>query len=182
MKKVKIIKVILSVILCFIICIGVGLYLSVSSVNSIEKVYPSREITIGKGEKKALLIYEPSKSKLSENVSLKVTDIMQNNGYSVTINYPSDELEYDLNDYDTIVFASPVYAHKISPVLEKYIKDNPIENKKIILYTLGKLENKSDLDKLKECVSKNNTIYAEKYTDSTEDSFYDFIENSCKSF
>ena len=104
---------------------------------------------------------------------------MNKKGYTVTINYPSDELKYDLDKYDTIVFGSPVFAGKVSPVLEEYIERNSIENKKVIVYTTGKFSNKKDeLGKLESCISSNNEIYGEKYTKKTEESFLEFINKS----
>lgn len=116
---------------------------------------------------------------LIENTSLRIADVMNKKGYTVTINYPSDKIEYDLNKYDIIVFGSPVFADNISPVLKEYIVKNPVENKKIILYTTGKFsDKKNELEKLKSCISSNNEIYAEKYTKDTEDTFLEFINKS----
>ena len=140
----KILKVFLKIIGGFILLIGMGIFLMYHTVTSINKEYEPKENIINGGEKQALLIYEPSISSLTEDASLKIADVMNKKGYTVTINYPSDELKYDLDKYDTIVFGSPVFAGKVSPVLEEYIERNSIENKKVIVYTTGKFSNKKD--------------------------------------
>ena len=176
-SKKSVIKIILFILGFLVIFIGVSIFSLYSTVTTIDKAYPSNEILLKGGEKQALLIYEPSKSKLSESVALKAADAIKNNGYTVTINYPSDELNYDLEKYDVIVFGSPVYAGKTSSVLKDYMSSNIIENKKILLYSIGKFEDKKDeLNDLKACISSNNIIEAEKYTENSEKLFLDFIK------
>ena len=146
-KKISIGKIILSVVLGFVIIIGTAVFILFSTVTSMNKVHPPKEVVLGNGAKQAALIYEPSKSNLNDEVALKVADLVQNKGYKVTVNYPSKDLNYNLNDYDVIIFASPVYAGKVSPVLKEYVENNPVENKKIIAYTVGKFDdNKKELE------------------------------------
>lgn len=88
-------------------------------------------------------------------------------------------MNYNLNDYDVIVFGSPVYAGQVSKVLENYIKDNPIENKKVIVYSVGSnSKEKNEVDNLKSFVGSKNEIYGGKYTKDTEEEFYNFIKDS----
>lgn len=176
-NKISIKKIIFTILTCFVVTIGIAVAIIYSTVTSINKVYPSEELVFNGGDKKALLIYEPSRSSLSKDVALKTAEIMQKNGYTVTMNCPSNELNYDLQKYDFIVFGSPVYAGHVSPVIEDYMNNNKVENKKILLYSVGKFtDNTNELEKLKACVSQNNNIEVEKYTESTEEAFLNSVK------
>lgn len=174
-------KTILKIFISLVVLAFIGILSMYLIVTSINKVYDPKEIKVEGGQKQALIIYEPSKSNLSEEVTLKIADTMKEEGYTVTINYPSDKLNYDLNKYDVIAFGSPVYCGQVSPVLKKYIENNPIENKKVIAYTIGHDDNnKTDLENLESYISDNNVINAEKYTKNSQSTFFEFIKQAIK--
>ncbi len=84
---------------------------------------------------------------------------MNDNGYTVTINYPSEDLSYDLEKYDVILFGSPVYAEKVSKVLKNYMENNPVEDKEILLYSVEQnADDKNELNDLKEFISSDNNV------------------------
>lgn len=170
-------KIILTILGCIIILIGIGIFLLYSTITSINKVHQPKELLLKGGEKQALLIYEPSKGSLSEKVALKTGYIMNDNGYTVTINYPSEYLSYDLKKYDVILFGSPVYAEQVSTVLKNYMENNPVENKEILLYSVGQnADDKNELNDLKEFISSDNNVTLVKYTRNTEESFWNVIK------
>lgn len=44
-----------------------------------------------------------------------------------------DSLDLDLEKYDEVVLATPVWAWNITPFIKKFLKDYPIKNKKVTL-------------------------------------------------
>jgi len=65
-----------------------------------------------------------------------------------------------LADYDTLIIGTPVWAFNFSPPIRTFLKENKIENKKIILFcTCGGNKGKT-FDNLKEEL-KGNEIIAE---------------------
>lgn len=178
----KMILKIFGILLLVIVLIIIGGVVTIGSiVSSSNKVHEPDEVVVKGGEKKALLIYQPSKSSMTKDASLKLADVLKEEGYTVKVNYPSDKLNYDLNDYDVLAFGSPVYAGQVSTVLKDYMNNNPVENKKIIVYSVGSIPNNQDeLNALEASVKGSNDIFKKKYTKDTEDDFYKFIKECVK--
>ena len=135
---------------------------------------------LGNGEKTALLIYEPSNSDTSKEVTLWIAQIMVNHGYTVTINFPSKELRYDWEKYDLIALGSPIYTGKVSPVLKDYVERNPVENKKILLYAMGLLPagDNAEIEEMNTWISANNNIAKMKCKVDEREPFESFIEKT----
>ncbi|HIE5420304.1 flavodoxin domain-containing protein [Clostridium botulinum] len=72
--------------------------------------------------KKALVVYQPSKSKLTEKIAEQIAQGIQDEGYEVTINYPGKHMIEDISQYSIIVFGSPVYVGETSSTLADYMK------------------------------------------------------------
>ncbi|MGB4660031.1 MAG: flavodoxin domain-containing protein [Mobilitalea sp.] len=171
-------KIILSILGIFLIVVVVGIGILYSTVSSINKEHKTEEVVIGEGEKTALLIYEPSKHDTAKEVSMSVAQIMADNGYTVTINFPSSELSYDWANYDVIALGSPIYMGKVSPVLEDYAKRNPIENKNLLLYSIGSapVDNTTEIDEMNSWFSSNNNIVKMKCKIDERATFENTIE------
>jgi menaquinone-dependent protoporphyrinogen IX oxidase len=177
-KKKKVFKkILLSVLGILLITIVVFVYTSVTSIN---KEYKSNEIVFGQGDKSALLIYEPSNHDTAKEVSMSVAQIMANHGYTVTVNYPSKELSYDWKKYDVIALGSPIYMGKVSPVLEAYVKRNPVENKKFLIYSMGALpvDDTTEIDEMNSWISSNNNVFKTKCKVDERATFESMIEEA----
>ncbi len=139
-------------------------------VKSLSKDYPVKEVKKGTGYKKVLILYQPSLHNTAEKVTNTVIDTFLNLGYSITANYISDELDYNLNDYDFIAFGSPVYVGNISPKFIKYIKCSNIENKEILIYTVGNIDTEEqETDELTHLLKDKNTIHKIKISPKPSD-------------
>lgn len=173
-------KIVLSVLGVLLLAIVVGIIWLYPTVTCINKEYKANEIVLGEGEKTALLIYEPSKHDTAKKVSMSVAQIMADHGYTVTINFPSSELSYDWEAYDVIAFGSPIYGGKVSPVLKDYVERNPVENKKILIYSMGLLsvENTTEIDEMNSWVSANNDIFKTKCKTDELEAFESLIEKA----
>lgn len=161
-------------LILIIILVLTGIYLS----NVLNKVHQPNEVTIGKGEKSALIIYSPSNSNGTENMSKSIADTLSKNDYTVKINYPSDNLKYNLKDFDTIIFGTPVYMGKISSPLENYIKSQNIKNQNVILFVTGMAVDKHDEEEtMKTWLDTSNSINTIKVKKNDYDKMNNFIEN-----
>ena len=139
-------------------------------VKALSKDYPDNEIKKGTGYKKVLILYQASLHNTAERVTNTVIDTFLNLGYSITANYISDKLNYDLNCYDFIAFGSPVYVGNISPKFIKYIKCSNIENKKILIYTIGNIDTEEqETYELVSLLKDKNTIYKIKIRPKSSD-------------
>lgn len=104
----------------------------------------------GKG-KKALVVYQPSRGKLTENIAEKIAKGINDSGYDVTINYPGDYVSKDISEYSIVVFGSPVYVGQTSSTLADYMNSiQDISNQKVLLFVTGGQLNHGELDKLEE--------------------------------
>lgn len=173
-------KVVFSVLGLLLLAIVVVIGWMYSTVTCINKEYTMEEIVLGEGEKTALLIYEPSKHDTAKEVSMSVAQIMADHGYTVTVNYPSSELSYDWKTYDVIAFGSPIYGGKVSPVLKDYVERNPVENKKLLLYSMGlaPVDNTAEIDEMNSWVSANNDIFKTKCKTDEREAFESIIEEA----
>lgn len=137
------------------------------------------EIKVGNGEKSAIIIYQPTKHDAATKLTKAVADCLAENGYSVTINYPSNEINYILTEYDLIVFGSGVYLGNFSPVLSDYILHNKIKNKKVLIYTVGmKTDDLTDLNELRVMLDDANEVHGIKVSKGQEDKLKEFVVNS----
>lgn len=99
--------------------------------------------------KKAIIIYQPSKSKLTNKIAEKIAMGINDAGYEVTINHPGKHMSTDISKYSLIVFGSPVYIGQTSSLLSDYMKHiKDFSNKKILLFATGGQLNNGELDKM----------------------------------
>lgn len=145
----------------------------------LNKTYDLNENTVGNGKKSALLVYSLSRGNGTEEMSKNIANTLSENNYTVTMNYPSEKLNYNLKDFDLIIFGTPVYAGKISSSLEKYIKSQNIKNENIILFVTGMLTDKHEEEEtMKKWLDSSNSISTIKVNSKDYDKMNNFIENS----
>jgi len=103
--------------------------------------------------KKALIIYQPSKSDISSRIAHQIAKGINDGGYEVTLNYPGDHLSADISQYSLVIFGSPVYAEEPSKALTDYMsKIKDFSSPKIVLYSTGSLKN-DGLDTMEESLN-----------------------------
>ena len=109
-----------------------------NGLKALRITHKPNEIKVGNGQKSALLIYQPTNHMSVTKLTKVLADCLANNGYAVTINYPSNETNYILSEYDLIIFGSGVYLGSLSPVLSDYIWRNKFKNKKVLIEFIRK--------------------------------------------
>lgn len=101
--------------------------------------------------KKALVVYQPSRGKVTTEIAEKIAKGINDSGYEVTVNYPGEHLPKDISQYSIVVFGSPVYVGETSSTLAEYmnsIKD--LSKQKILLFVTGGQLSNGEVDKLEE--------------------------------
>lgn len=136
------------------------------------------EIKVGNGKKSALIIYQPTKHNTATNLTKAIADCLAENDYTVTINYPSNEINYILSEYDLVIFGSGVYLGRFSPVLSDYILRNRFKGKKVLIYTVGlRTDDLTDLNELRVMLDDANEVHGIKVSKGQEDKLREFVSN-----
>ncbi|MCF7927335.1 MAG: hypothetical protein K9L74_07175 [Candidatus Izimaplasma sp.] len=76
------------------------------------------------------------------------------------INYKP--LTLDIDQYDHIVLISPIWAGKITPFMQSFIKDYKIKNKDLSLIVTCGSENEDYLNEFRSLIDDSNTIIEER--------------------
>lgn len=136
-----------------------------------------KELKFGDGKKSALVVYQPTKYGAETELTLALADSLAQNGYTVTVNYPSHELKYILSEYDLLAFGSGVCLGRVSPILSEYIMMHPFKNKKVLVYTVGRnTADITDLNELKILIdAQNNEVHSIKLSKGQNADLTDFI-------
>jgi|GEM_PF-575935 Uncharacterized flavoproteins len=170
----KIIGKILGVILIvFVALIIIGI-VTVVIITKSNDAYKGDFKTELKGKdataEKALVIYQPSKSKASKEVAYKLAEGLNSQGYDVTITYPGKHIESDMSSYSIISFGSPVFFGKPSAAVTKTIERlKDIKGKTVILYSVGGSNEAMELDSMKKLFSDVTPKYVMKFLVSDEE-------------
>ncbi len=118
----------------------------------------SNPVTYAGGEKSAVVLYQPAvKAKAVDNVAKLVAQQLNNDGYTVTVDYVGSHVSKDLSEYDVVVFGSPTYMRNISPVAMSTIENitNYGDNPNVNFFAVGMLKNTPELDDIKEVINDN---------------------------
>jgi len=101
--------------------------------------------------KKALVVYQPSRGKLTSKIAEQIAKGMNEAGYEVTINYPGNHMDKNISKYSIVVFGSPVYMGQTSSVLADYMKSiKDLSKAKIFLFATGGQLSNGELDKMEQ--------------------------------
>ncbi len=89
------------------------------------KVYDCPEEVLqanGENVKKALVVYQPSLSKATDEVAHAISQGLNDSGYEVVIDCPGPQLSADISSYAIVVFGSPVYGGQPATTLTDYMQ------------------------------------------------------------
>ena len=178
-----ILKIIIGLVCAGILVLVVGIGSLAYMVTSINKEYKSNEVIQGEGEKKALIIYEPSRTNAGEDITQSIAKVLEEKGYTVTINYPSKDLDYNWEDYNVIALGSAVFMGQVSPVLKEYVEKQKVENKHIFLYPMG-ADGKStvEVEEMTSWIDESNDVVGKKCVVKDTAEFDDFVKATIDSW
>ena len=69
-----------------------------------------------------------------------------------------EPLVKNIDDYDTIIIGTPIWASKMNPAIRTFLKDHPLQNKKIAVFCTCDGDGGKNLDELKVLVEGNELI------------------------
>lgn len=129
--------------------------------------------------KKALVVYQPSKSDVSSKIAHQIGKGLNDGGYEVTLNYPGDHLSTDISNYSVIVFGSPTITGKSSKALADYIsKIKQYSTDKVALFSVGAMEDIKELDEMEKSLNGKKAYEKKKFFTkdmaASEKAAYDF--------
>ncbi|MEG2119495.1 MAG: hypothetical protein RRY53_04005 [Pseudoflavonifractor sp.] len=136
------------------------------------------ERVFGSGTRQALLLYQPSNHRHNVPLVTALAEYLAANGYRVTVNYPSEQLNYDPARYDLLVFGSAVYMGDTAKPLRNYLQGHPVTGKQILLFVTGTDEKAPELEALKLMLPDENQIFALKLGVKDGQKLLDFAKNS----
>lgn len=143
----RIIKWMLISVIALIVCAGLWMKWIVDTNTKVNKSNEKVISLKSNSDKKALIIYQPSRTNVTSKAANVVGDTLKNLGYEVTINYPSGKLNYDISQYQVLVFGTPIYVGNHSSVLEEYMKSiKDYSGKKVLVFATG--GNREDINAL----------------------------------
>lgn len=173
-KVLKVLLIILGV-LALVFIIAMLVFKSYLNLNT-KELSPNEKILEGNSGKKALVLYQKSKHESATNITMALAEELNKNGYTVVINHPSSKLSYKVEDYDLLAFGSAVYMGSVSEPLKKFIEEASFNDKNVIVYTVGgSLEEKADVEGLKEKVKGAKKVDGIKVKKGEEERIKEFV-------
>lgn len=167
---------ILIAIIFMIFLLGMLFFASYVILNKRE--LKSKEIIIkGNNKKNALILYQKSRHKTSTNITMQIVKFLNSKGYDVTVNHPSSNIKYNIDEFEIILLGSAVYMGMVSEPLIKYIESNSFANKKVIIYLVGlATEINTELEQLKSKINGASLVEGIKVKKGEEDKIVNIIE------
>jgi flavodoxin len=119
---------------------------------------------------KALVVYQPSLGDSGKNIAEKFAAGLNDNGYEVTLAFPSEKLSSDISAYEIVVLGSGVYAGKSSKALRDYISSvDSFSGKTIFIYSVGSMETMEELDEITPELEGSTSLTKFKFQSTDKD-------------
>jgi len=163
-KMRKILGIVLMSIMILIV-IGAATMFVLTKVNDAYKGdYQSIVTSSDASAPKALVIYQPSKSKDSDEIAKQLAAGLNSEGYEVTITYSGKHIDDDISEYTVVSFGSPVFFGKPSAaVIDTITRLKGLPEKTIIIYSVGKANEVPELDILAKSLGTKEADYMTKF-------------------
>jgi flavorubredoxin len=109
---------------------------------------------------KALVLYQPSAlSDITKQTAIQIAKGLNETGYEVIVNHPGSDLPKDLSAYAVVVFGSPVYGAKLSPVLLDYMKSVTLtSSQRVLIFDTGASDTSPELDDAASLMHRENVV------------------------
>lgn len=186
MKAVKKIFLILLIVFLVVMVVGVIWFAWASRANKIElESDPVNYECQEEVAKKALVVYQTSRTDFANDVVDSYAENLSNNGYDVLVNHPGDYMPTDISEYDLVIFQSSVYMSQISPVMIDYIKGiEKYGDAKLLFVVTGMLDSTEEFTSIEDLFKEHKLTELFKVTQSNyknnENFAWEKIKNSLK--
>lgn len=134
------------------------------------------EKIIGAGAKRALLIYQPSNGGRNVPQALALAKYLAEQGYTVTVNHPSQRLAYAPGEYDLLLYGTPAYLGEGSRALRDYLQGHPVQGKRILFFVTGTRGESPELEVLKRLLPEGNEVCGVKVKAEETDRLLSFAK------
>lgn len=177
MKKVSIFGTILRIfgflilILVLLIIVAISFMVFVSKSNNAYKGDFTKTLTgSSTSAQKALVVYQPAKSKSSAEIAEQIAKGLQDSGYEVTLTYPGKHVSDDISAYSVVAFGSPVFMGSPSTMVTDTIsRIKEYTGKTVILYSVGASEQAIELETLAKALNDKKADYTSKFIVNDKD-------------
>lgn len=171
-----IVYILLGILLVMLLCGVAAMVLFKLSIGKRDSWRSPDEKTVGTGEKRALFLYQPSNGKHNMPLAKALAELVAERGYTVTVNYPSEQLTYESAQYDLLIYGSAVYMGETSKALRNYIQAHPVTGKQVLLFVTGMDSKAPELEALKLLLPDENRISGVKVTAKETQKLLDFAK------
>ena len=166
-------KIMIGILTLFFILIltgVIGVFMIIKINDSYKGSFRKELKAQDKSSPKALVIYQPSKSKVSAEVAEKFAEGLYSSGYDVTITYPGKKMEAEMSEYSLISFGSPVFFGRTSAAVTEAMKQlKNASGKTVIIYSVGGSAEEPELDTMKQQFTDVTPKVATKFLVSDTD-------------
>ncbi len=120
---------------------------------------------------KALVVYQPSLSKASDEVAHAIARGLNDSGYEVVLECPSPELSVDVSMYSLVVFGSPIYGGQPATTLTDYMQRiADFSQIRVILFvTAGGAAPGTEFDRMQEILGDTEPAATYKFVASQKE-------------
>ena len=160
MKAVKLILKIILVVFILMVVLMIATIKLFGDVNNKEQ--KKCEKMIPGGTEKALILYQDSRGNTVEKKVNEIVAKVSEKGYSITLNHPRADLDYQVADYDVIILVTPIYAGTLSKPLMNFADSQDFSGKKVYGLITGRLEDQGEIDAFKSHIKNAETVVVEK--------------------
>lgn len=167
--------VLLAAALLLVAGLTVGMALLKGAVRRNNRVRTPEEQVFGSGERGALLLYQPSNHGSNAPLAQALAEAVAEAGYTVTVNYPTEQLPYNPEDYDLLIFGAAVYMGQVAEPLKKYLATHPFGGKQVIFFVTGRLSERAETDELAALAARGNRVASIKLSPSETGRLLDFV-------
>ncbi len=137
-------------IAAIVVCVNLGQSLAKKTYADCGEVLKGEA-----GAQKALIVYQPSVTKATDEAAHSLARGLNDSGYEVTLNSPGDHLPADISGYSVIAFGFPVYGSTVPEALKAYIRRvGDFSGKRILVFSTAGFSNKpgAELDQIIELI------------------------------
>lgn len=171
-----IVYILLGILLVMLLCGVAAMIFFKLTIGRRDSWRSPDEQTVGSGERKALLLYQPSNGRHNVPMAEALARQVADRGYTVTVNHPSEQLTYDPAEYDLLLYGTPVYMGETSKALRNYVQAHPVTGKQIILFVTGMQEKAPELEALKLLLPDENLVSGIKVGAKETEKLLDFAK------
>ncbi len=141
--------------LIFVLLVATGVMFSWFIAQN-NRAAASNPIIYGQNDedaKKALIVYQPSRSGITDRIANAIAEELNESGYYVYMDHPGDHLPINIAEYKVVMFGSPVYVGRPSGALLTYMQRAVFDEKQnIYLFVTGGVKDSPEWESMENAI------------------------------